>query len=53
MSYTTFIEKIIPSNLNTCKIIEMFDFNAMKKIGIDTTHGVFHCGIFHISLSAS
>ena len=46
-SYTTFIAKIIPSNLNTCKINEIFNFNAMKKIGIDTTH-VFHCGISYI-----
>ena len=46
-SYTTFIAKIIPSNLNICKINEMFNFNAMKKIGIDTTH-VFHCGISYI-----
>ena len=48
-SYTTFITKIIPSNLYTCKINEMFNFNAMKKIGIDTTHGVFNCGISYIS----
>ena len=29
-SYITFISEIIPSNLNTCKINEMFNFNAMK-----------------------
>ena len=26
----------------------MFNFNAMKKIVIYTTHGVFHCGIPYI-----
>ena len=26
----------------------MFNFNTMKTIGIDTPHGVFHCGIFYI-----
>ena len=29
-SYTTLIAEIMPSNLNTYKINEMFNFNAMK-----------------------
>ena len=40
--YTIFLEKIIPSKLDACTINEMFNFNPMKNVGIDTTHGVFH-----------